>query len=411
MATSKISKRSVDALRPGDKDTYLWDGGHRDALPGFGVKVTPAGRTVYLIQYRLRGRKGRTRRVTIGQHGNTTAERARVQAKVLLGEVAAGRDPAAERDKVRAGRSCGECLDRFLDEHVDTKLKISSAREYRRIAGLYVARTLRRRPLAEIARADIARLHHNMRDKPYQANRTLALLSKFFNWCEKHGLRTDGSNPCRHIEKYREKKRERFLSEEELARLGEALSEAVAAGTATPWTIAAIRLLVLTGARLSEILTLKWERVDFEHQHLRLPDSKTGSKSVYLNAPALEVLANMPRLEGNPYVICGDKPGAHLVNLQKPWQRIRLAAGLDDVRIHDLRHSFASVAVVGGMSLPVIGALLGHSQPQTTARYAHLSADPLKAASDAVGRRIAGAMKQRLQAVEMLDGKGRRGAS
>ena len=150
---------------------------------------------------------------------------------------------------------------------------------------------------------------------------------------------------------------------------------------------------MLTGARLSEVLTLKWDYVDFEGQQLRLPDSKTGQKSVYLNAPALEVLASIPRLEDNPYVICGKKPGAHLVNLQKPWRRVRKAAGLDDVRIHDLRHSFASIAAGGGMSLPVIGALLGHTQPQTTQRYAHLSADPLKAASDAIGARIAAAMR------------------
>lgn len=393
MATGRISKKSVDSLRPSQKDVYLWDSGHRDALRGFGVKVTPTGRKVYLIQYRIGGRTGRTRRVTIGHHGNTTAERARIAAKKLLGEVAARRDPAADGDQARAGQTCGKVLDQFLDEHVDSKLKASSAREYRRIASIYIGKTLRRRPIAEVLRADVARLHHEMREKPYQANRTLALLSKFFNWCEKHGLRSDGSNPCRHVEKYREKKRERFLSQEELGRLGEVLCKIESAKTSTPWTIAAIRLLVLTGARHSEILTLKWEYVDFRQQHIRLPDSKTGRKSIYLNAPALEILANVPRVDGNPFVICGDKLGAHLVNLQKPWRRIRSLAGLEDVRIHDLRHSFASMAVGGGMSLPLIGALLGHSQPQTTQRYAHLSADPLKAASDAVGTRIADAMK------------------
>ncbi len=151
-------------------------------------------------------------------------------------------------------------------------------------------------------------------------------------------------------------------------------------------------MLALTGARLSEILTLKWKYIDFENTALRLPDSKTGAKTIYLNAPALEILAAIPRLQGNPYVICGNKAGAHLVNLQKPWRRIRKQAGLDDVRLHDLRHSFASMGAIGGASLPVIGALLGHSQPATTARYAHLSADPLKAASDVIGGHIAGAM-------------------
>ncbi len=397
MATGKVSKRSVDALVPGTKDSYLWDGGHKDALAGFGVKITPTGRRVYLIQYRLGGRSGRTRRLTVGQHGKTTAEKARIQAKIWLGDAAAGRDPATERDQAKAARSLGSVLDQFLEEHVDAKLRGSTSREYRRIVKLYVGQTLRRRPLAEVERADIARLHHAMREKPYQANRTLALLSKFFNWSERCGLRPDGSNPCRHVEKYREKKRERFLSEEEMARLGDALVQAEASGSASIWVIAAIRLLILTGARLNEILTLKWDYVNFERQHLRLPESKTGIRSVYLNAPALEVLSSMPRIEGNPYVICGNKPGAHFVNLQKPWRRIREKAGLEDVRIHDLRHSFASVAAVGGMSLPVIGALLGHSQPQTTARYAHLSADPLKEASDIIARRISGAMGIRVR--------------
>ena len=393
MATGKISKRSVDALRSGEKDRYLWDGGHRDALVGFGLKVTPAGRKVYLVQYRLGGRKGRTRRITIGTHGNTTAEKARARAKILLGEVAAGKDPASERDKAKAGSGLKAVLEQFLSEHADTKLKAQSSQEYRRIARLYFLPALKNRRVADIERSDIARLHHSMRAKPYQANRTLALLSKFFNWSEKHGLRPDGSNPCRHVEKYKERKRERFLSEEELGRLGKALTAAEKSGETSVWVIAAIRLLSLTGARLSEIVTLKWDHVDFERQQLRLPDSKTGQKSIYLNAPALEVLALVPRLEDNPYVICGGKDEAHLVNLQKPWRRIRKAAGLDDVRLHDLRHSFASVAAGGGMSLPVIGALLGHTQPQTTQRYAHLSADPLKHASDVIGGRIAAAMK------------------
>lgn len=393
MATGRISKRSVDDLRPKENDTYLWDGGHSEALSGFGLKVTPSGRKVYLIQYRLGGRRGRTRRVTIGTNGKVTAEGARARAKILLGEVAAGKDPASERDKGKAEMNLGPLFDQFLSEHVDARLKPQSASAYRRIARSYILPVLKNRRLTDIQRTDIARLHHSLRDKPYQANRTLAVLSIFFNWCEKHGFRPDASNPCRHVEKFKERKRERFLSETELARLSEALREAEQLHTASSWVIAAIRLLTLTGARLSEVLTLKWDYVDFEGRQLRLPDSKTGQKSIYLNAPALEVLSNVPRIEGNPYIICGEKSGAHLVNLQNPWRRIRKTAGLEDVRIHDLRHSFASVAAGGGMSLPVIGALLGHSQSQTTQRYAHLSADPLKQASDVIGGRIAAAMQ------------------
>jgi len=389
MSTGHISKRSVDARKPGSKDSYLWD----DELAGFGLKVTPADRKVYLVQYRLGGRKGRVRRVTIGVHGRVTPDQARVEAKRLLGIVAAGGDPAELKQQNTDRPTLGQLIDLFLSEHADAKLKASSATEYRRLSKLYLPVRLKRRFVADLSRNDIARLHLAMRDKPYQANRVLALLSKFFNWCEKHGYRPDGSNPCRHIEKFKEQRRERFLSPLELARLGEALAEAEANETTSPYVIAALRLLVLTGARLSEILTLKWSYVDFDNTLLRLPDSKTGAKVIYLNAPALQILTDLPRLEGNPFVICGRREGARLINLQKPWRRIRKTAGLDDVRIHDLRHSFASVAAGSGQSLPVIGALLGHTQPGTTQRYAHLAADPLRAASDAVGGRIASSMR------------------
>jgi integrase len=386
----RITKRSVDAIASKAKDTYIWD----DELKGFGLKVTPAGKKVFLVQYRLGGRLGRTRRYTIGQYGVVTPEQARNEARHLLGDVAAGRDPAEAKDSKRADKSLGICLDQFLTEHADSKLKDRSAREYRRIADVYILPTLRHRQIKDIARVDLARFHGALKSKPYQANRCIALLSKFFNWTEKHGFRPDGTNPCRHIERYKEDKRERFLSETELAALSNTLTQAEKAGTASRWVIAAIRLLMLTGARHSEILTLKWAWIDFERACIRLPDSKTGAKTLYLNAPALEVLANTPQLEGNPHVICGEKHGAHLVNLQKPWRRIRKAAKLDDLRIHDLRHSFASVAVAGGMSLPMIGALLGHSQPSTTARYAHLSSDPLRAASEAVAGRISGSLTE-----------------
>ena len=388
MSTAHITKRAVDEAQPNSKDTFLWD----DELSGFALKVTPAGRKVYLVQYRLGGRKGRTRRVTIGQHGELTPTAARSEAKRLLGEIALGHDPASDRDKSKADKSLAMVLDQFMAEHVKSKRKASTAREYQRIVRLYVVPRLGRRPISDIQRQDIAKMHHELADKPYQANRTLALLSKFFNWTEKHGLRPDGSNPCRHLEKYRESRRERFLSDAELARLGGALQKVENEKSATPWAIAAVRLLAFTGARLSEILTLEWEHVNAELGLLILPDSKTGRKVIHLSPPALATLQAIPRLEDNPFVICGERPRRHLVNLQKPWRRIRAVANLDDVRLHDLRHSFASVSAASGYSLVLIGKMLGHSQPATTARYAHLANDPVKAASDAVGSHIAAAM-------------------
>ena len=224
---------------------------------------------------------------------------------------------------------------------------------------------------------------------PGVANRCLALLSKMFNLAERWGVRPDNTNPVRHIGKYAESKKERYLTADEFERLATALSEAERKEAENPFVIAAIRLLVLTGARLGEILSLRWADVNFEHGMLLLGDSKTGRKTIFLSKPAMELLNRLPRLSGNPYVIVGSRHGQHLKNLQKPWGRIRGAAKLPDVRIHDLRHSFASIAAASGMSLPVIGKLLGHTKSATTERYSHLAADPLKAANEAIGQQLA----------------------
>jgi integrase len=221
----------------------------------------------------------------------------------------------------------------------------------------------------------------------------LAVLSKFFNWAKMQDLRSDASNPCRHIKKYRERKRERFLTECELGRLGQALVNAETEGLASPWVIAAIWLLILTGARHSEIRKLLWSEVDLSRRRLRLRESKTNEKTIYLSDAAVEILASIPRLDDNPHVICGEKIGACLVNLQKPWRRIRQMADLDDVRIHDLRHSFASFAAARGHSLQAIGALLGHAQTSTTARYAHLTENGVARTNDDVCALIAARMK------------------
>lgn len=379
--TRKLTKRIVDAVKPGE---IIWD----SEVKGFGVRCQRRDK-VFILKAKARGR---WRWMSIGPHGSPwTSETARTEAKRILGEIADKKDPAAIRDAEKTNPTVSQMGEMFLRDHVKVKRKPRTLVTYRdqleRLANPVIGKTR----VVDITRSDIAKLHHSLRGTPYQANRTMALLSKMFNWAEQIGYRQDGSNPCRHIEKYPEKKRERFLSDVEQARLGDVLSEA--GGRESPYVLAAIRLLMFTGARLSEILTLKWEHVDIENGVLRLPDSKTGQKVVFLNAPALEVLYGIPRIEGNSYVICGEKDGAHLVNLQKPWGRIRKNAGLEDVRLHDLRHSFASVAASGGLSLPMIGKLLGHTQAETTQRYAHLAADPLRAANEAIGQRIAAVMR------------------
>jgi integrase len=223
---------------------------------------------------------------------------------------------------------------------------------------------------------------------------TVGLLGGILTFAVERGLRPD--NPVRGVKRFRDKKFERFLSPSEMAQLGDALSAAQQDGE-SPFAVAAIRLLVLTGARKSEILTLKWDYVDTERGCLRLPDSKTGAKVIPIGAAALEALSDIARIEGNPYVLPGLE-GRHFVGLQKIWERIRKRAGLEDVRLHDLRHSFASVAVAGGDSLYLVGKVLGHQQASTTERYAHIAHDPLRAVADKTAAHIAAKMKMEVVA-------------
>lgn len=399
---SRITKRTVDALKPGD---LVWD----DDVSGFGVRRQRKAKT-YVLKFRAGGRQ---RWYTIGKHGSPwTVEKARTEAKRLLGKVADGKDPSAVRDTLKDRPSVKDLCERFLEDYAAEHKRPSS--QYNDQANMqnHVIPLLGKIHVADVTRADIDRFKRAVKEGktakdvklgprrrviviggPGVANKCLALLSKMFNMAERWGMRPDGTNPCRHVDKYRSQPRERFLSEKELACLAEVLAEVAVDGTETPFTVAAVRLLVFTGARLGEILSLRWEYVDFDNAMLFLPESKTGKKVIYLSAPALEVLADIPRIESNPFVICGEKDGAHLVNLQKPWTRIRKLAGLQDVRIHDLRHSFASVAASCGLSLPMIGKLLGHTQAATTQRYAHLAADPIRAANEAIGQRIAAVMR------------------
>jgi integrase len=383
MPRGRISKRSVDALvcSAGKDREFLWD----DALAGFGVGAFPTGRKVYVVQYR---QAGRSRRATIGEHGRLTPDEARSEAKKLLGVAEAGSDPIAERRKDRIVRTFGQVAKDFLTLHVATKRKARTGNEYRRILQTRILPAIGSKRIVEVRRGDVARLHAKLVDTPYEANRMLALVSSIWNWAAKREEVELSANPCRGIERYSEQGRERFLTSDELARLGDALRET----RIDPFAAAAIRLLILTGARLREILDAQWPHVDIERGVIFLPDSKTGKKPVYLSAAALEVLAGLSRIEGNPYIIPGEKAGQPKADLKKPWAAVCKAAGLEGVRLHDLRHSFASIGAGASMGLPVIGKLLGHSQAATTHRYAHLDADPLRRAVDTIGATISAAM-------------------
>jgi len=386
---SKLTKRTVEAAEVKASEYFLWD----DEVPGFGLRVLPSGRKGFVVQYRA-GR--RPRRISLGPSTVLTCEKARTRAITIIAAVRNGEDPAATRDADRQALTVTELADRFDQEHISVRLKESTAKGYRRMIERVILPALGRHRVTEVTRADIAKLHHDMRHIPYDANRCLEIISKMFNLAEMWGLRSDGTNPRKHIKKYPEEKRERFLSAGELRRVGEVLREMEQEGVELVSAIAAVRLLMLSGCRLGEIMRLKWDYVDFSGRALRLPDSKTGAKVVHLGQTALDVLTAIERIDDNPWVVTGTLPGAPLYDLQPFWQRVRARAGVKDVRIHDLRHTFASTAVAAGQGLPLIGKLLGHTQVQTTARYAHLAADPVRIAANQVSGQIAALLAGRV---------------
>jgi integrase len=411
MPQGRISKRSVDALFcPEGKDRgFLWD----DDLAGFGVTAFPTGRKVYVAQYR---KDGRSRRVSIGDHGRLTPDEARSQAKKILGAVETGADPVEERRSARAVRTFAEIASDFITLHVAAKRKGRTAEEYATLLRAHVLPAIGSKRILDVRRADVARLHARMVEKPYQANRALALVSVVWNWAARRDEVALADNPAKGVERYPEHGRERFLTSEELFRLGAALARGETEGlpyvvdetkakakhapkpenrrvVLDPFAVGAIRLLILTGARLREILDAKWSQVDLERGVIFLADSKTGKKPIYLSAAAQAVLAELPRVEGNPHIIAGAKDGAPRADLKKPWAAVCRAAGLEGVRLHDLRHSFASFGAGASLGLPIIGKLLGHSQAATTHRYAHLDTDPLRRAVDTIGETIAAAME------------------
>jgi integrase len=414
MGNQRITKRLVDGLKPRTVDYTVWDSDVR----GFGVRVRTTGAKSYVLVYRSgSGRAAPLRRMTLSRAGDVTPEQARTLAEKYRGAIAHGADPAAAKAAERQADTLSDFAMVFLADHVDAKRKPRTAEQYRDILERLVLPELGARKLGKVTVADVAKLHRRLGDHPYQANRMLAVVGSLYSFAAKRHVVPHGGNPARGIEKYPEEGRERFLSTEELTRLGDAIREGETAGlpyavdetkakakharkvenrrtVIDPFAAAAIRLLILTGARLGEILTLKWDHVDFERGMLLLPDSKTGKKAIVLNAPALDVLANLPRV--GSYVIAGQAAGTEderpRADLGRPWRAVAKRAGLKGVRIHDLRHTHASVGAGAGLGLPIIGKLLGHTQAATTARYAHLDADPLRRASDRIGTHIAAAM-------------------
>ena len=375
-----ISKRSVDALRAGARDTLYWD---RD-LPGFGVRVYASGRKTYVVQ--CRGPNG-SRRVTIEEHGKITPDQARKRAAVIIDRIKRGEDPVPPPP--RPEPTMAELAERFMEAHVTVNCKPSTAENYRQVLHSHILPHVGKMPVREVERTHVTVVHHALRAHPSTANRAVDILSKMLTLAEAWGLRPAGRNPCRSVRRYKERKRERFLTAEEIRRLGRVLAEAEAEGRVPVHVVAAIRLLMLTGCRLGEVLSLRWDDVDRTAGELRIRDGKTGPRSVPLTPTVIDVLAGIPRVADDPLVIAGGRRvRQNRSSLRDHWYRLREQAGLDDVRIHDLRHSYASRALALGESLTMIGRLLGHTKVSTTARYAHLARDSEKASAARVGGSI-----------------------
>ena len=326
--------------------------------------------------------------MTLGRHGVVSAEEARRRGAETLARIRAGEVPRSGPEG-EAGPTVADLAERYLREHVAVRCKPSTVREYRQVISKHVLPALGGVPLSELESRHAADLHYRLRKTPTAANDAVGALSRMIDRAEAWGMAPPGRNPCRRVRKYPTRRLERFLTEPEFRRLGEVLDELEAEGRVPAPPAAALRLLMLTGCRYGEIATLRWEDVHLERAEIRLRDSKTGPRTVPLSPAAVRVLEGLAPAPDNPWVVAGRRRGTRTAHLFYYWNRVRARAGLDDVRLHDLRHSFASRALALGETLPTIGKLLGHSKIQTTARYAHLGRDSVRESADRVAVSIA----------------------
>jgi integrase len=408
----KLTKRVIDALpvRPARYDVYDTE------IPGFAVRVTPDGVKSFSLLYRAgTGRSAPKRRMTFGRYGALTVEQARKLAKETVADVARGADPAVARSASKDAPTLSVLGVDFLAD-VEDRRKPTTSSEYARLWKKHVVPAFGTHRVAAVTAADVARLHRSMRKTPYQANRVLALLGSFFTYAERQGVRATHTNPAHDVRPYKEASKERFLTQAEVMRLGEALTRAERTGIppapkrrrepktgpsakhrpksadtpkkANPFAVAAIRFLLLTGWREKEALTLRWTELNTKNGTATLPNTKTDKSVRTIGAPAWLLLADLPRLSGSPFVFPGRTPDKPLIEINRTWDAVRIAAKLDDVRLHDLRHSFASVNASNGGSLLMIGKLLGHRDSATTAKYAHLFDDAVRSAADSTSTTI-----------------------
>jgi integrase len=396
----RLTKTAVERITaPKSGEVIVWD----SDLRGYGVRVSASGRRTYFIYGRTKG--GRQIKLKVGVHGAVTAEQARTNAQKLIGQLMAGDDPAAERKKKqeaerqrRDAPTMKELGTEYLSEHAEVKKRPSSIGDDRSMLENNIYPRIGARRVFEVTHKDIETLHRAMRETPHRANRVVSLLSKMFNLAIKWKYRSD--NPAKGIERYQEHKRERYLRPDELARLRDVLKDHPSASAN------AVRLLLLTGARRGEVLGATWDQIDFDHAVWTKPASTTKQKKVHsipLSPAALAVFEEIKHAadeaqrrakaarqirKRSPYVFPSEDGEGHLTEIKKFWASVCRKAKINGVRLHDLRHTFASLLASEKQSLPIIGALLGHSSPTTTARYSHLFRDTTREAAEAAANRL-----------------------
>ena len=378
--TQRLTQAFVDARVADGRDRIVFD----SQLSGLGLRITPTGKKIFVAQARVAGRK---RRITVGYAPDMLLSKARLEALQTLAADRKARLRAAAAQTI----TIRQLSERWLAEFVVPKLKPRSASDYKELLTRRILPAVGNLTVGEIDRGHIERLHLDLKSTPRRGNYAVTVLRALLNFAVRHGLRPN--NPAAGIKLYRENKRERFLSEAEIGAAAEGIAEAENRGVIGPFAAAGLRLALFTGARSGEITSIQWNHVDWQRRLIRLPDSKTNEpRTIHLSDAAVEVLRSTPHV--GPFVVAGMKRGVPYRNLTHAWGRARKYAGLDDVRLHDLRHSYASLAAGRGVSLYTIGKLLGHKDPVSTQRYAHLARDAVQAVNDELGAVMQAAIRK-----------------